>query len=66
MRHVKVRTTEEARSPELVQLVRDAWQDGRDSVAKLHHRSHPERDLVDGGSLFMTHASHRHAQHLAP
>lgn len=39
MRHVKVRTGQDAEEPALRQLVRDAWADGVVSVAQLHTAS---------------------------
>lgn len=36
MRHIKVRTVQDAEEPALRQLVRNAWVDGVASVAQLH------------------------------
>jgi hypothetical protein len=39
MRHVKVRSLEDASNPELEQLMKEAWKDGPLSIADLHRKS---------------------------
>ena len=38
MRHIKVRSTEEASHPGLEQLLQEAWKDAPDSIANLHKK----------------------------
>ena len=38
MRHIKVRSVEDASNPALEQLMKEAWNDASNSIAKLHSR----------------------------
>jgi hypothetical protein len=38
MRHIKVRSREDACNPALEQLLKEAWRDGPDSIAHLHKK----------------------------
>ena len=39
MRHIKVRSCEDASNPALEQLLKEAWKDAPDSIAQLHKKS---------------------------
>jgi hypothetical protein len=46
MRHIKVRSVEDAGNPALAQLLREAWKDAPNSIAMLHNKKKASHDQL--------------------
>ncbi len=46
MRHIKVRSVEDASNPALEELLKEAWKDAANSIAHLHKKRGRKEDVV--------------------